>query len=114
MNRARDQAVAARGAGSKSERIVLDTKWKIPGDGRPSDSDLHQMHSYNVQFGARRSFLLYPRVSAKCDVRGTFAKAEPPLDAFDHSCGMVFVELFDGNKLRRDLGDHLITRLVQT
>ncbi len=110
----RPDIIAQIGTGSKRERIVLDTKWKIPGDGRPSDSDLHQMHSYNVQFGARRSLLLYPRVSANCDVRGMFAKAEPPLDAFDHSCGMVFVELFDGDKLRRDLGDHLITRLAHT
>jgi len=110
----RPDIVAQIGSGSEGEQIILDTKWKIPGDGRPSDSDLHQMHSYNVQFGARRSLLLYPQVSAKCDVRGTFAKAEPPLDAFDHSCGMVFLELFDGDKLRRDLGDHLITRLVHT
>jgi 5-methylcytosine-specific restriction enzyme subunit McrC len=108
----RPDIIAQIGTSSKRERIILDTKWKIPGDGRPSDSDLHQMHSYNVQFGARRSLILYPRVSAKCDIRGTFAKAEPPLDAFDHSCGMVFVELFDGNKLRRDLGDQFITRLA--
>jgi hypothetical protein len=48
----------------------------------------------------------------KKGVRGAFAKMEPPLDSFDHSCGMVFVELFDGDKLRSDLGDHLITGLA--
>ena len=62
----RPDIIAQIGTGSKHDLIVLDTKWKIPGDGRPGDSDLHQMHSYNVQFGARRSLLLYPRVSAKC------------------------------------------------
>jgi 5-methylcytosine-specific restriction enzyme subunit McrC len=110
----RPDIIAQIGSGSGGERIILDTKWKIPGNGRPSDSDLHQMHSYNVQFGALRSFLLYPRVSARCDVQGRFTKAEPPLDAFDHSCGMVFIELFDGDKLRRNLGDHLITTLAHT
>lgn len=108
----RPDIVAQMGTGSEHERIVLDTKWKVPGDGRPADPDLHQMHSYNVQFAARRSLLLYPRVSAKSDIQGTFVKAESPLGAFDHTCGMVFLDLFDGDKLRRDLGEHVITRLV--
>lgn len=108
----RPDIVAQIGAGPVHERIVLDTKWKIPADGRPADSDLHQMHTYNVQFGARRSLLLYPRVCAKGDVRGTFAMAEPPLHAFDHACGMLFIELFDGDKLRCDLGDDLIAKLT--
>jgi len=74
----RPDIIAQIDSGSKRERVVLDTKWKIPGDGRPADSDLHQMHSYNVQFGARRSFLLYPRVSAQRDVQGAFAKNRAP------------------------------------
>lgn len=100
-------------AAAKRELIVLDTKWKIPGDGKPNVSDLHQMHSYNIQFGARRSLLLYPRLSGKRDIHGVFSQAEPPLDAFDHSCGMLFVELFDGDKLRGDLGEALIAKLTQ-
>ncbi|MCX6339406.1 MAG: restriction endonuclease [Candidatus Aureabacteria bacterium] len=108
----RPDIIAQLSIGSVHERIVLDTKWKIPGGGRSGDSDLHQMHSYNVQLGAQRSILLYPRVSAQRDVEGTFAQAAPPLEAFAHYCGMMFVELFDGEKLRRDLGDDLITRLA--
>jgi 5-methylcytosine-specific restriction enzyme subunit McrC len=110
----RPDIIAQIGTGSESERIVLDTKWKIPDDGGPSNSDLYQMYAYNVQFGARCSLLLYPQVSTKHDALGAFARAQPPIDAFDHSCGMVFVDLFDGDKLRRDLGDHLITQFVQT
>ncbi len=108
----RPDVLAQIGVGQDRERIILDTKWKIPGDGRPSDSDLQQMHAYNVQFGAQSSFLIYPRMIAECDVEGTFTRAEPPLDAFDHSCGMVFVDLFEGDRLRRNLGDDLIARLV--
>jgi 5-methylcytosine-specific restriction enzyme subunit McrC len=110
----RPDVVAEVGFGSTRERIVLDTKWKIPGDGRPADSDLHQMHSYNVQFGARRSLLLYPRVSAQHDIEGTFAKAGPPMSTPAHSCGLLFLELFDGQKLRHDLGDDLIKKLSLT
>lgn len=108
----RPDILAEVGDGFRRERLILDAKWKLPGDGTPADSDLHQMHSYNVQFGARRSLLLYPRVSARGDVRGTFVQAEPPLEAFDHGCGMLFIELFEGDKLRRDLGDAIMNKLV--
>ena len=84
---------------------------KIPGDGRPSDPDLHQMHSYNVQFGAQRSLLLYPQISEKVDVLGSFSQPGSPFEALKHTCSMVFVELFDGDKLRRDIGDYLINKL---
>lgn len=108
----RPDIIAHIGTGPDLERIVMDTKWKIPGDGKPGDADLQQMHAYNVQFGARRSFLLYPRVTAKAGVRGRFVhgKALPP--SFDHNCGMVFLELFDGDKLRRDLGQDLVAMLT--
>lgn len=109
----RPDIVAQIASELRQERVLLDTKWKLPGDGRPGDADLHQMHVYNVHFGARRSYLLYPRVSAETDVHGGFFSAEAPFDALQHSCGMVFLELFDGDKLRRDLGDHLISRLLQ-
>jgi 5-methylcytosine-specific restriction enzyme subunit McrC len=108
----RPDILAQIGSDPGCERIVLDTKWKIPTDSRPADSDLHQMHSYNIQFGARRSFLLYPRVSARSDIYGFFMRPEPPLEAFDHACGMLFLDLFNGDKLRRDLGDEVITKLL--
>jgi len=109
----RPDIIAQMSTVDKHELIVMDTKWKIPGDGRPSDPDLHQMHSYNVQFGARRSLLLYPQISAKTDVLGSFYKAGSLFEAIDHTCGMVFVELFDGDKLRRNLGDCLINKLAR-
>lgn len=107
----RPDIIAQMSTATKHELIVMDTKWKIPGDGRPSDPDLHQMHSYNVQFGALRSLLLYPQISAKEDVLGSFSRAGSPFETLDHTCGMVFVELFDGDKLRRDLGDYLLNKL---
>jgi hypothetical protein len=70
------------------------------------------MHAYNVQFGARRSFLLYPRVTAKPDVRGRFFHGEALPIAFDHNGGMAFLELFDGDRLRRDLGQDLLAMLT--
>jgi 5-methylcytosine-specific restriction enzyme subunit McrC len=106
--------IAQIGTGPDYERVVMDTKWKIPGDGKPGDADLQQMHAYNIHFGARRSYLLYPRVGTKADVRGRYSQGEALPPSFDHNCGMVFIELFDGNKLRRDLGNDLLAMLTNS
>lgn len=108
----RPDIIAQIGAGPGHKQIIMDTKWKIPIDGKPGDADLQQMHAYNVQFGAMRSFLLYPRVTDKGDVRGKFVRGEALSPSFDHNCSMVFLELFDGGKLRRDLGEYLVAKLT--
>jgi 5-methylcytosine-specific restriction enzyme subunit McrC len=97
--------------GTGGETVVMDTKWKIPRDGKPGDGDLQQMHAYNVQFGARRSLLIYPKIGSEKDVNGTFSRGEALPPSFDHRCGMVFLDLFEGGKLRRDLGKDVINRL---
>ncbi len=108
----RPDIIAQIGTGPDHERVVLDTKWKIPGEGRPSDADLQQMHTYNVQFGAHRSYLLYPRVGNQVNVQGKYFLGDAIQPSFDHNCGMVFLELFDGDKLRSDLGKDLIAMLI--
>lgn len=108
----RPDIIALVSTESGSSCIVLDTKWKIPYNGKPSDADLQQMHAYNIQFGACYSFLVYPKVSAMLDVNGSFSKGEALPQSFDHHCGMVFIELFDCSKLRRDFGQQLISKLV--
>jgi len=108
----RPDIIADIGTGPDYERIIMDTKWKIPSDGKPGDSDLQQMHAYNVQFGARRSFFLYPKVGNQMDIQGRFSQSDALQSSFDHNCGMVFLELFDGNKLRSNLGKDLVSMLT--
>ena len=110
----RPDIIAQIDTGPNHERVIMDTKWKIPNDGKPGDADLQQMHAYNVQFGARRSFLLYPKVSNQVEVQGRFSQGEALEPSFDHNCGMLFLELFEGNKLRSDLGKELVKRLTST
>ncbi len=43
-----------------TETIILDTKWKLPYDQKPSDNDLKQMFAYNENFNAKAIFLIYP------------------------------------------------------
>jgi 5-methylcytosine-specific restriction enzyme subunit McrC len=106
--------IAQIGTGPGCEKVVMDTKWKIPGNGKPGDGDLQQMYAYNIQFGARRSFLIYPKVGTEADVEGRFSQSEALQPSFGHNCGMVFLELFDGDKLRHDLGKDVIKRLTSS
>jgi hypothetical protein len=39
-------------------------------------------------------------------------RAETLSPFFDHNCGMVFLDLFDGAKLRPDLGQKLVEMLT--
>ncbi len=104
--------IAHVGSGQNQDRIVLDTKWKVPRDGKPADSDLHQMHSYNFQYGASQSWLLYPEVSASNTIHGRFAESAFSGVLARHSCGMMYLNLFTGDILRRDLGEDIITQLL--
>jgi len=108
----RPDIIAQIGVSPDHELVVMDTKWKIPSDGKPGDSDLQQMHAYNIQFGSRRSLLLYPRVSNSADVRGKFVRGAALHPTYDHDCGIIFLELFDGDRLRCDLGKEIIERIT--
>ncbi len=104
----RPDILATIGQGLDCEKVVLDTKWKIPSDGKPSDSDLKQMHAYNIQFGAKRSFLIYPKIGIASDVYGSYIQGNLLPPSYAHNCGMAFVDLFDGNKLRKNFGVEII------
>ena len=45
------------------KNVVIDTKWKVLTQPRPSAEDLHQIYVYNQLFDAQRGILLYPRVN---------------------------------------------------
>jgi 5-methylcytosine-specific restriction enzyme subunit McrC len=97
-----------------ARRLILDTKWKMPPDGRPSDADLKQMYVYNLQFGACESYLVYPRATAHDDVFGWFAAGPMLREATPHGCGMWFVDLLDGERLDRQFGKRLCDRIIST
>jgi len=46
--------------GPKGERTIIDTKWKAPAYGQPSDNDLRQIFAYLIQFKSAQGILLYP------------------------------------------------------
>ena len=99
----------------KARRVILDTKWKLPEAGVPSDPDLKQMYAYNLHCGAELSVLVYPHTTAGSPVINKafeFGRT-PVLTKYGHRCAMHFVNLFDGNgRLRNDIGAGLLRDAV--
>jgi 5-methylcytosine-specific restriction enzyme subunit McrC len=76
------------------QKVIVDTKWKVPANGKPSDDDLKQMFVYNVQFGSAKSVLLYPVVAGSSPSDGDYARGTQ-LQHWGHACHMSYAELFD-------------------
>lgn len=88
-------------------QFIIDTKWKIPSDNKPSDSDLKQMFVYNIQFGARHSCLVYPDIGQTSQDPVPFHESVA-LPKYKHSCQMMFLNIFDEAKnLNRDAGKQI-------
>src|SRR5690606_9881186 len=68
--------------------LVIDTKWKVPPNGLPSDDDLKQMFVYNELLGGTRAMLLYPATAKSFSSSGTYATKQ-------HGCEQRHVGLFD-------------------
>ncbi|MCH2046761.1 MAG: McrC family protein, partial [Saprospiraceae bacterium] len=51
---------------------VIDTKWKIPKGGIPTDNDLRQIYTYTEAFNAEQGVLLYPRATSHTNKTHTF------------------------------------------
>lgn len=98
-----------------AERIIVDTKWKILKQPLPSDTDLKQIYSYNLHFGARKSYLVYPKVFYSEKYFGNFYHSEALNDEFkDHQCNLYFVDMFDGKFIKKNLGRIILKDLIET
>jgi 5-methylcytosine-specific restriction enzyme subunit McrC len=71
--------------------LVIDTKWKVPTNGLPSDEDLKQMFVYNELLAGSRSMLLYPRTAKSFASGGAYARR-------DHTCEQAHVGLLANEK----------------
>lgn len=77
------------------ERTIVDTKWKMPDEGKPAMADLQQLFAYNVQFGCDHSVLLFPGNLES--VRGTYAYAGDGWrsNELPHWCSMAYAMPFE-------------------
>lgn len=71
----------------KQTELVIDTKWKMPRDGKPSIADLRQMFAYNELFESPRAMLLYPSPrETHFGSHGSYAQRE-------HTCTTGFLNV---------------------
>ena len=83
----------------QGEEVVIDTKWKLIRDGRPSDADLKQMFVYNLYWKTDRSILLYPGAETWSGDWGRFyeGKPRPQVEQEDvyHYCKVATLKVWE-------------------
>ncbi len=80
-------------------KMIVDIKWKIVEEDEPADEDLRQMYTYNLQFGASKSILFYPRTHQVNREMVAYAPGDGA-PGIAHGCGLYFADLFcGGNKV---------------
>ncbi len=93
---------------TNNKNYVIDTKWKLLKEDKPSDSDLKQMFVYNLHYNSDLSILLYPKTTLN-----TMSKKPFRNDLYcDRYCQMAFVDLFDNSKLDKHLGIKIYRELL--
>lgn len=75
---------------------VLDTKWKCPKEGKPSDADLKQMFVYHEYWDTDQTALLYPGTSS-C-TNGTFYDTTSK-NVASKKCAMIYLPIKEGNEM---------------
>lgn len=95
---------------TKDTKIVIDTKWKILQDIKPSDADLKQMFVYNLHYDTHLSILLYPKTTLNSADKKPFRNHN-----FNNlNCQVAFTNLFDKKgKLEKNLGVKIYNQLLQ-
>lgn len=91
------------------ETYIVDTKWKLPKNGRPSDDDLKQIYVYNKLWNAKRGILLYPKpVNGLDDIKGSYAIGDGKQES-NQTGEMQFLSVLDDDrKLKKELGGEFL------
>lgn len=78
-----------------SKNYVLDTKWKLLTDNRPSAEDIRQMYAYHHYFNAKKVALVYP--GDLCGVSGNYVEIDQTKDS-KMECSLIFLPVGDNVK----------------
>jgi len=95
---------------TKDKRLVIDTKWKVLKDNKPSDADLKQMFVYNLHYDTDLSILLYPKTTLESSEKKPFRD-----EKFKGlNCQVAFTDLFnDEGRLEKNLGIRIYNELLK-
>jgi len=71
---------------------ILDTKWKVLDQSKPSAADLKQMFAYNIYWNCAKSILLYPKTDASpANFYGIYHEGMQG----GHGCQLAYLDLAD-------------------
>lgn len=94
----------------ENTHMIIDTKWKVVSDNKPSVQDLRQMYVYNEYWDAKQSLLLYPGKTTRFHTLGAF---HPIKNEIKHQCGLAWVNILDsGGGIKQDLEEELLSIVV--
>ena len=95
---------------TKDKHLVIDTKWKVLKDSKPSDADLKQMFVYNLHYDTDLSILLYPNTGIDSAEKKPFRNEKFK----DLNCQVAFTNLFnEKGKLEKELGLKIYNELLR-
>jgi len=77
------------------QTYVVDTKWKLLNNNRPSDDDLRQMYAYAKYWNAEETILCYPGTNSK--VAGHFFNEER--EVIGKKCSVLFIGVNGAQKI---------------
>ncbi len=90
----------------KSDTFIIDTKWKVIDDAKPSIDDVQQMFAYNMLFSAKKSILLYPKVNYGSKSPEPFV---PKLNTGSEShCQVAFIDVVKDGRLSNNIYDDVL------
>jgi 5-methylcytosine-specific restriction enzyme subunit McrC len=95
---------------------IIDTKWKLPENNIPADSDLKQMFVYNEYWNGLNAILLYPKADFAIKpfyLEGVFSKK--PGNSSTHNCGVMKASVLDkdNNVLDPTMGKRINEYLIE-
>lgn len=95
---------------TEDKRLVIDTKWKVLKDSKPSDADLKQMFVYNLHYNTDLSILLYPKTTIDSAEKKPFRDEKFK----DLNCQVAFTNLFnEEGKLEKELGKKIYNEFLK-
>ncbi len=89
--------------------LVIDTKWKVIEQHKPSTHDLRQMYVYNEYWQSAKALLVYPSNEEKECLTHAFESIDG--QETHHQCGLAWVNLIKDGKLNQEIGVELSHRL---
>jgi 5-methylcytosine-specific restriction enzyme subunit McrC len=93
-------------------KVVIDTKWKLVEDMKPSDADLKQMFAYNLHWETPKSVLLYPGTESRPGNWGKFHKGQPMVSEPGNDCKVVTCQIWEdhqgGIRIKPGLAEELV------